>query len=424
VRPSIGAVHYAAGVVTDDHLAQLREHIEASLPDYMSDLERLVNIECGSYNKEGVDEVGRWFADQLEDLGARITLEAHPELGDTVVAEFEGSGQGHGVLVGHLDTVFPDGTVAQRPFTVRDGLAFGPGVDDMKGGLLGGLYALRAIRALSAASPDHWLPFRRLTFVTNPDEELGSPSSTEIIRRAAQGADVAFVLESARENGDIVSARKGIADYVLRMTGRAAHAGIEPHKGRNAVLEAAHKTLALTALNGRWPGVTVNVGVVRGGTRPNVVAEWAELEIDVRGKTSAEMADVEAAIHEIADASAVRDITTTVTRRANWAPMEKTGGTAVLADQAIELARRIGFELKDAATGGASDANTLSGMGIATLDGLGPVGGADHAPGEYLEIESIVPRTTLLATLLLTAIESVAGESAAPAALPSAAPEG
>ena len=411
VRPSICAVQYAAAVVTDEQLAQLREQVDAGLPAYMSDLERLVNVDCGSYNKEGVDEVGRWFADQLEDLGARITVEAHPELGDTIVAELEGFGQAHCVLVGHLDTVFPDGTVAERPFTVREGRAFGPGVDDMKGGLLGGLYALRAIRALRSAggvAPGEWLPFRRLTFVANPDEEIGSPSSTEIIRRAAHGADVAFVLESARENGDIVSARKGINDYVLRIIGRAAHAGVEPHKGRNAVLEAAQKTLALAALNGRWPEATVNVGVVRGGTRANVVAESAELEIDVRATTSAVMAEIEAAIREIADSSAVPDTTATVTRRASWAPMEKTAGTALLADQAIDLARRIGFDLKDAATGGASDANTLSGMGIPTLDGLGPVGGADHAPGEYLEIDSIVPRTTLLAALLLNAAASAA----------------
>ena len=420
MRPSICAVQYAAAVVTDEQLAQLRTQVEAGLPEYMSDLERLVNIECGSYNKEGVDEVGRWFADQLEELGARITVEAHPELGDTVVAEFEGSREGHGVLVGHLDTVFPDGTVAERPFTVREGRAFGAGVDDMKGGLLGGLYALRAIRALVGdVAAEDWLPFRRLTFVVNPDEEIGSPSSTEIIRRAAHGADVAFVLESARENGDIVSARKGIADYVLRINGRAAHAGIEPHKGRNAVLEAAHKTLALTALNGRWPEATVNVGVVRGGTRPNVVAESAEIEIDVRATRSAEMAEIEAAIREIAESSAVPDTTATVTRRANWAPMEKTAGTALLADQAIDVARRIGFDLKDAATGGASDANTLSGMGIPTLDGLGPVGGADHAPGEYLEVDSIVPRTTLLAALLLNAVESVARAPSAAAAVAS-----
>ena len=173
-----------------------------------------------------------------------------------------------------MDTVFDAGTVGERPFTVRDGRAFGPGVDDMKGGLLGGIYALRGDQGR-----DRWIgairlaAVRTLTFVANPDEEIGSPSSLPVIREYAETADVAFVLESARENGDIVSARKGIADFVMRIEGRAAHAGVEPERGRSAIVEAAHKTLALTALNGRWPGVTVNVGVMRGGTRPNIVAE-------------------------------------------------------------------------------------------------------------------------------------------------------
>ncbi len=240
-------------------------------------------------------------------------------------------------------------------------------------------------------------------YVANPDEEIGSPTSTAVIRRCAEGASIALVLESARENGDIVSARKGIADFLIRIDGRAAHAGVEPEKGSSSTLEAAHKILALHALNGRWPGVTVNVGVVRGGTRPNVVAERTELEIDVRATTSEAMAEVEAAIREIAATNTVADVTATATQRHFWPPMEKKPATAALAEQAIDIAARLGFELRDAATGGASDANTTSGMGVPTLDGLGPVGGADHAPGEYLEIDSIVPRTTLIAALLLGA---------------------
>jgi glutamate carboxypeptidase len=178
---------------------------------------------------------------------------------------------------------------------------------------------------------------------------------------------------------------------------------VEPEKGRSATVEAAHKTLALTALNGRWPGVTVNVGTIRGGTRSNVVAESATLEIDLRGATRGEVEAADAAIRAIADQSTVPDVTATLTRRALWWPMEKTPATAQMAETARELAARLGFELKDAATGGASDANTISGMGVPVLDGLGPVGGADHAPGEYLEMDSIVPRTTVIAGLLLSA---------------------
>jgi glutamate carboxypeptidase len=393
-----------AAAVSDQELELLRRYLESARPAYLADLERLVNIDCGSYTKAGVDQVGQWVATQLRKLGADVEIEPNEKLGDTVVAVMRGARTQKALLIGHTDTVFPDGTVAARPYTVRDGRAYGPGVDDMKGGLLAGLYALQALRALhdDTAAPADWLPFRRLTFVANPDEELGSPLSTATIRREAEGADVALVLESGRENGNIVSARKGIAEYVLAVSGRAAHAGVEPEKGRSAIVEAAHKTLALAALNGRWPGVTFNVGVVRGGTRTNVVAESTELEIDVRATNRADMEAAEAAIRDIASVSTVPDVSATVARTILWWPMEKTPQTAALVDLAVDLASRIGFDLRDTATGGASDANTTSGMGVSTLDGLGPIGGSAHAPGEYLEIDSIVPRTTLLAALLLS----------------------
>jgi glutamate carboxypeptidase len=384
--------------VTDGELDSLRAFISQALLSYLADLERLVNIDCGSYTKQGVDQVGTWFAEQMKGLGADVTITHNEELGNTVVSVIEGVGGGdHALLIGHLDTVFDDGTAAERPFSTADGRAYGPGVNDMKAGLLSGLYALRALQSLGP------LPFARVTYVANPDEEIGSPASTPAIREVAEKADVCFVLESARANGDIVSARKGIADYIVTIEGRAAHAGVEPEKGRSAILEAAHKTLALTALNGRWPGVTINVGVIAGGSRPNVIAEHCELEIDLRAPSRSDMEAAEDAISEICMSSTVPDVITTMNRRHRWWPMEKSEATSALASSAEELAARLGFELHDAATGGASDANTTSGMGVPTLDGLGPVGGLDHAPGEYTEIESIVPRTVLLAALLLTA---------------------
>src|SRR5687767_13880826 len=265
-------------MVTDNELGGLQAHIESGLPDYLADLERLVNIDCGSYTKSGVDEVGRWVAGQLRELGADVKVIPHNTLGETVVGVLEGSGRGRALLVGHMDTVFGEGTAKERPFVIDDGRAYGPGVDDMKGGLLTGLYVLRALRATrGGGAVADWLPFERLTFVANPDEELGSPSSTPHIENAARDATVAFVLESARDNGDIVSARKGINDCRIIVRGRAAHAGVEPEKGRSATLEAAHKTLALHALNGRWDGVTVNVGAIHGGTRPNIVADGCVL---------------------------------------------------------------------------------------------------------------------------------------------------
>jgi glutamate carboxypeptidase len=384
--------------VTDSELDQLRSFMTVQLPAYLSDLERLVNIECGTYNKAGVDEVGRWFAAQMTGMGADVTIDHNEDLGDTVVSVLEGAGGGdHALLIGHLDTVFDDGTVAERPFSTADGRAYGPGVNDMKAGLLCGLYALRALQSMGP------LPFARVTYLANPDEEIGSPASTPVIRETAESVDVCFVLESARSNGDIVSARKGIADFIIRTEGRAAHAGLEPEKGRSAILELAHKTLALTALNSRWPDVTVNVGTVRGGTRPNVIAEHCEIEVDLRAPTRADMEAAEAEIMAIGMSNTVPDVITTVTRRHRWWPMEKGPATTALALGAESLAARLGFELHDASTGGASDANTTSGMGVPTLDGLGPVGGADHAPGEYTEIDSIVPRTVLLAALMLTA---------------------
>ena len=182
--------------------------------------------------------------------------------------------------------------------------------------------------------------------------------------------------------------------------GRAAHAGVEPEKGRSAVLEAAHQIVALHGLNGRWPGVTVNVGVVQGGTRPNIVAESATLEIDVRAARRPDLEAVEAAIRAIADAPSVADTRTEVEVLSRHWPMEWTADSARLVEHAVAVAAHLGFELRDAATGGASDGNTTSGLGVPTLDGLGPIGGLDHAPGEYVELDSIVPRTTLLAGLL------------------------
>ncbi len=395
-----------------DHLdlEALRAHLEVALPEYLRDLERLVNVDCGSYTKAGVDEIGRWAEQRLGELGASVVRHANTELGDTIVGTFERDQDGPTVLmIGHLDTVFEPGTVAQRPFAVRDGRAYGPGVSDMKAGLLSGFYALSALRAVapgrssgpSSTSACPWLPVGRLVFVVNPDEEIGSPVSEPIIRDHAADADFALVLEAARENGDIVSARKGQMDLRLEIQGRASHAGVEPEKGRSAVLEAAHKIVAFHGLNGRFPGVTVNAGVVHGGTRPNIVADHASIEIDVRAVERRQLEAVEAAIMEIAQSSTVPDVSTTVELTARHWPMERTEATGRLVERAVEVAARLGFGLSDAATGGASDGNTTAGLGVPTIDGLGPIGGLDHAPDEYVALDSIVPRTTLLAGIIM-----------------------
>ena len=391
-------------LVADAELDAIRGIAQAGLPAYLADLERLVNIDCGSYSPAGVNEVADWVAADLASNGA--TVERLPDgqgrFGDTVIGRFDGRpGAGPRVLlIGHMDTVFEDGTAAERPFRIEDGNAKGPGVSDMKGGLLLGLRAIAALRSFAGGRLER-LPFESITFVANADEEIGSPSSTPHIRRLAESTDVCFVLEAARASGDFVSERKGIADQRIVVHGRAAHAGVEPEKGRNAILAGAELTRGIQALNGRWPGVTANVGVFKAGTRPNIVPDRAEIEVDVRATTAEGLDQVVRAIRQLTEAPAVPDVTMDISTMATWAPMEKLERSGRLADHTIALAHRLGFETKDVATGGASDANTTSGMGVPTIDGLGPVGGLDHAPGEYLEVDSIVPRLALIAALLL-----------------------
>ena len=191
-----------------------------------------------------------------------------------------------------------------------------------------------------------------------------------------------------------------MTDFRIVIRGRAAHAGVEPERGRSAALQAAHTIVALHDLNGKWPGVTVNVGVVQGGTRPNVVAERCELQVDLRAPTRASFGEAVEALRMVATLQAVPDTEVEVTPMSGFPPMEKTDATARLVEQAKRIAGELGFEVNDAATGGASDANPVAGSGIPTLDGLGPIGGADHSPGEWLDLESVVPRIALLAGLI------------------------
>ena len=435
--------------LSPEALEGLRGSIERRLPAFLVDLERLCSIDCGSYSPAGVNEVATWVAAFFAGIGARVERRPDPDgrLGDTVVATLEGRpGAGPRILlIGHMDTVFDDGTAAARPFRIDDGIARGPGVTDMKGGLLAGLYAVRAVveasggaggaigqaggaigqasggaggaigQASGAAAAG--FPFERLVFVANPDEEIGSPSSTPHIRAIATESDACLVLECARANGDFVSARKGIFDLRVRLHGRAAHAGVEPEKGRSAILAGSHVVTAIHALNGRWPDVTANVGVFHAGSRPNVVPDLAELQVDVRGMTRASLEAALAAVRDIAAAPGVADVTTEIETMASWMPMEKLERSGRLAETVTALAARLGFETRDVATGGASDANTTSGMGVPSIDGLGPVGGLDHSPEEYLEVASIVPRTALVACLLLAIARDpvVAGWRARPA---------
>jgi glutamate carboxypeptidase len=376
---------------------RLRDAVAAREPRFLAELERLVNVDCGSYTAAGVNQVADFVSDALRELGAEIRRIPHEpadgnhQLGDLLIGTLAGDGPPL-LLIGHMDTVFEPGTAAQRPYRSEGGRAHGPGVTDMKAGLLAGLHAIAALRE-AGEHPS-------ITFVANPDEEIGSPFSTPFIRELAREHRAALVLECARANGDIVSSRKGIADYHLTLLGRAAHAGVEPEKGRSAIVEAAHQVLALHALNGRWPSVTVNAGVIHGGTRPNVVAERCELKVDLRAATVDAFDAAAAEVERIAASPTVDGVSVAVERIAGHPPMEKSGASARLVDLAVTIAGDLGFALADAATGGASDANTCAALGVPTLDGLGPVGGDDHSVDEWLDLSSVVPRTTLLATLI------------------------
>ena len=368
--------------------------------EFVEDLRAMVNVDCGSFTKEGVNaiadlcqarfEAGGWKVERIRHIPAGV----EPQLGDLVIGRLDGAGGPRVLMIGHTDTVFEPGTAVERPFRIEGDRATGPGVSDMKGGLLTGFFGVEVLREAGFDG------FGSITYICNPDEEIGSPFSRPHIEQAAADADAAFVLEGARENGDIVSARKGVSDFRIEILGRAAHAGVEPERGRSAILEAAHKVIALHELNGRWPGVTVNAGVIEGGTRPNVVAARCVLHVDVRSPQEDTLAAAEAEVNRIADATTVPDILVAVDDGGWHRPMEKSEAGARLVALAIDVARDLGFELRDAATGGASDANTTSAAGVPTLDGLGPVGGDDHGPREWIDLTSVVPRISLLAGIV------------------------
>jgi glutamate carboxypeptidase len=293
-----------------------------------------------------------------------------------------------------MDTVFPDGTAVARPFRIDGHMGTGPGISDMKAGLLAGFLAVDVLREARSG----WRP--NVTFVCNPDEEIGSPFSKPTIQEVARDVDACFVLEAGRENGNIVSARKGMATVRIRTTGLAAHAGVEPERGRSAILDAAHKVTALHSLNARWADVSVNVGVVAGGTRPNVVPADCQLEVDIRASDDAAYDSALEEVSRIASEPVVAGTSSAVVVLQAHRPMMKGPATGRLVALVQDISRQLGYEVSDQATGGASDGNTTSAMGVPTLDGLGPVGGAPHSEDEWLDVSSIVQRVATLACLL------------------------
>ena len=360
----------------------------------LSDLAALVNVDCGSNNKAGVDRVGAWIGARCEAWGWEVERFPLPNYGDCWSAQLKGNRAGRILLMGHLDTVYPDGTAASRPMRFEGAKIIGPGVCDMKGGLLVGMYALRSLQIAG------FRDFDEIVFFFNSDEELGSPGSRPVYEPRTHGMDAALVLESARANGDIVSARKGSGEFHLRVTGKAAHAGVEPEKGANAVVELAHQILALQALNGLAPGATVNPDVIGGGTVSNVIPAEAWVTVDVRAVDPAGAQAISKALASLPSRITVSGTRVEIRGNFSYPPMARTPAVGFLADLARDSAHELGFEINDVATGGASDANVLASLGVPVLDGLGPIGGLDHSPDEYIEADSLIPRAAMVAGLL------------------------
>ncbi len=381
----------------------LLDWLDRQLPNYLDDLAAWTAIDSGSHNAAGVNLMGDLVAERLVALGASVRRYPCEGWGDCVAGTLHGRGQAHILISGHLDTVYPDGTAAERPLRIVDGRAVGPGACDMKGGLLAGLLALEALQ--HAGFDD----FATITFFCGCDEEVQSPCSKHHYLPFAVQADAALVLEAGWPVGQLpygalTVARKGGGRYHLYVDGIEAHAGTEFGRGASAVLALAHKIEALHGLSGRWPGVTVNVGVVKGGATYNTVAGSAYADVDVRVGRLQDVPEVEAAFHEIAERCDVPGTRCRLEGSISKAPMEPNPWLIGLAHQA---AAELGFPLAEFTSGGTSDASFIALTGTPVLDGLGPVGAKDHSPEEYLLVESVVPRTALLAQLVMSIARAV-----------------
>jgi len=367
------------------------EYLVTQMPHMLNTLEGWVNHDSPTFDKSAVDALGRQIAAAFSELGASVETHSQSEYGNHLRITW-GQGDRQILLIGHFDTVWPVGESARRPFTVRDGVAAGPGTNDMKSGILIGLYALRAL-VESARTPTY-----RLVYLLTSDEEDGSPSSRELIETEARRSDCVFVLEPSRY-GSLITWRKGIGRFIIEVTGVAAHSGVDPEKGVSAIEEMAHQILKLQAMTDLKSGTTVNVGVVQGGSRVNVVAGSALAECDLRVMTVTDGERMERAIQGLTPA--LEGTSIKVSGGINRPPFEESEAGLALYERAQAIGTRLGLEMDKTGTGGGTDGNFTAALGVPTLDGLGVVGEGSHALHEQILIDSLPQRAALLAELIL-----------------------
>ena len=364
----------------------------------MTDLLRhMVDTDSGSYDKPGIDAVGALLRAFLEGHGIPVEVLPQPRHGDCLRATVPGpagTNSGNVILMGHRDTVFPEGEAARRPFTIEGNLAFGPGVADMKAGLVMNCFVLAAF-AQFGGSP------APLVGLFTGDEEIGSPEGRAVIETEARTARAVFNSEPGRTSGNVVTGRKGGVFMAMRITGKAAHSGGNFSAGISAIEELARKVQALHALTDLDRGTTVNVGLVRGGQSVNTVAPWAEGEIDLRYVLPADRDDAMAQVEAIIARSHVPGTRAELHIKGEFAPLTQSPAAKRLFDLYVDAAASTGFTTAGEFTGGCADSGFTAGMGAATICAVGPVGGKAHTPEEFLDLDSLVPRAQACARAIL-----------------------
>ncbi|MDP9880356.1 glutamate carboxypeptidase [Variovorax boronicumulans] len=359
-------------------------------------LERMVNIDSGSTNTEGLAKVREMVADELRKLDARIeSFPAEPHPGTSLVATLTGQGKKKILILAHIDTVFKDGTAAAKPFYIKDGRAYGPGVMDNKGGVVAGLQALKILQKIG------FKDYGQITFLIDTNEETGSVGTSALIERVAKQHDVALNLEPGRPADGLVVERKGSATALIEVKGLASHAGVAPEAGRNAAMEVAHQVLQLSKVADAVKKTTVNFTVLTANGPTNVIPASASAKGDVRAATPEELDRVEKDLTRIAQNKLIPETEVRVRLVRGLPPMPRSPASDKLVRMAEGIYGEIGKKLTIESSGGAADASLVAGVGVPVLDGFGIVGGGIHTPEEYAEVESVVPRLYLLSRMLM-----------------------